>query len=50
MIEVAVEVIELTEKGRRVRLKCECRVHDRVVLDGEGLLSLPPAAKAPAQA
>ena len=27
-IDVAVEVVELTEKGRRVRLACECRVGD----------------------
>ena len=44
-IEVSVEVVELTEKGRRVRLKCECRVGEKVVLDGEGVLSVPPAPK-----
>ena len=43
VVEVAVEVVELTEKGRRVRLKCECRVDGRLALDGEGVLSLPPA-------
>ena len=36
VIDVSVEVVELTEKGRRVRLACECRVGDKVVLDGEG--------------
>ena len=45
IVDVAVEVIELTEKGRRVRLRCECRVGDRLVLDGEGLLSVPPSPK-----
>jgi 3-hydroxybutyryl-CoA dehydratase len=45
VVDVAVEVIELTEKGRRVRLQCECRVGDMVVLDGEGLLSVPPSPK-----
>ena len=45
VIDVAVEVIELTEKGRRVRLHCECKVGDLVVLDGEGLLSVPPSPK-----
>jgi 3-hydroxybutyryl-CoA dehydratase len=40
-----VEVIELTEKNRRVRLHCECRVGDQVVLDGEGVLSVPPTPK-----
>ena len=42
VIDVSVEVAELTEKGRRVRLKCECRVGDKVVLEGEGVLSVPP--------
>ncbi len=42
VVEVGVEVAELTEKGRRVRLKCECRVGDKLVLEGEGLLSVPP--------
>ena len=45
VIDVAVEVIELTEKGRRVRLHCECKVGEAVVLDGEGLLSVPPSPK-----
>jgi len=43
VVEVNVEVIELAEKGRRVRLKCECLVDGRLVLDGEGVLSAPPA-------
>jgi len=42
VVDVSVEVVELTEKGRRVRLKCECRVGDKVVLEGEGVLSVPP--------
>jgi 3-hydroxybutyryl-CoA dehydratase len=42
VVDVSVEVAELTEKGRRVRLKCECRVEGTVVLDGEGVLSVPP--------
>jgi 3-hydroxybutyryl-CoA dehydratase len=42
VVDVAVEVIALTEKGRRVRLRCECRVAGKLVLDGEGLLSVPP--------
>lgn len=44
-IDVVVEIVELTEKGRRVKLACECRVGDMVVLDGEGLLSVPPTPK-----
>lgn len=34
-VETTVEVIELIERGRRVKLKCECRVDDKVVLTGE---------------
>jgi 3-hydroxybutyryl-CoA dehydratase len=45
VIDISVEVVELTEKGRRVRLQCECRVGDKVVLEGEGILSVPPAPK-----
>jgi len=43
VVEVSVEVAELTEKGRRVRLLCECRVDGRIVLDGQGLLTVPPS-------
>jgi 3-hydroxybutyryl-CoA dehydratase len=50
VIDVSVEVAELTEKGRRVRLLCECRVGETVVLDGEGLLSVPPTPKWKAEA
>src|SRR5450432_4278886 len=45
VVDVSVEVAELTEKKRRVRLHCECRVGDRLVLDGEGVLSVPPTLK-----
>lgn len=43
VVDVSVEVVELTEKGRRVRLKCQCRVGDKIVLEGEGVLSVPPS-------
>jgi 3-hydroxybutyryl-CoA dehydratase len=46
VVEVSVEVAELTPKGRRVRLKCECRVGEKLVLEGEGVLSVPPSPKA----
>jgi 3-hydroxybutyryl-CoA dehydratase len=45
VVDISVEVVELTEKGRRVRLQCECRVGDKVVLEGVGVLSVPPAPK-----
>ena len=42
VVDVSVEVVELTERGRRVRLRCECRVAGQLVLEGEGVLSVPP--------
>ena len=45
VVDVSVEVVELVERNRRVRLRCECRVEDRLVLDGEGVLSVPPTPK-----
>ena len=41
VINVVVEVVELTEKGRRVRLHCECLVDGKVMLDGEALVMAP---------
>ena len=46
VIDISVEVVELTEKGRRVRLQCECRVGDKVVLEGAGHSERAPGAKA----
>jgi 3-hydroxybutyryl-CoA dehydratase len=46
VIDVSVEVVELIEKGRRLRLKCECKVGETLVLDGEGVLSAPPSPRA----
>jgi 3-hydroxybutyryl-CoA dehydratase len=34
-VDTTVEVAELIERGRRCRLKCECRVGDKIVLEGE---------------
>ena len=53
VINVTVEVAELTEQGRRARLHCECRVDAKVVLDGEALVMVPArksAAKPAVQA
>ena len=41
IVTISVEVAEMTEKGRRVRLACECRVEDTIVLDGEAVVSVP---------
>jgi 3-hydroxybutyryl-CoA dehydratase len=41
VVEVVVEVVALTPKGRVVRLNCEARVDGRLVLDGEAIVSVP---------
>jgi 3-hydroxybutyryl-CoA dehydratase len=40
-VEASVEIVELTEKGSRAKLKCECRVGDTLVLEGEALVKIP---------
>ena len=50
VINVVVEVQELTEKGRRVKLHCECLVDGKVVLDGEALVMAPTRNPAPRSA
>src|ERR1044072_2065645 len=42
VVEVAVEVVELTPKGRVVRLACEARGDGRLVIYGEAVVSVPP--------
>lgn len=41
VVTVTVEVKELVEKGRRVRLACEATVDGTTVLDGEAVVSVP---------
>jgi 3-hydroxybutyryl-CoA dehydratase len=41
VVSVSVEVVELLERGRKVRLACEASVDGHVVLDGEALVSVP---------
>ena len=47
VVEVIVEVVELTPKGRIVRLHCEASVDGKLVLDGDAFVSVParPAPK-----
>lgn len=40
-VVASVEIVDLSEKGRRGRLKCECRVGDTVVLEGEAEVKVP---------
>jgi 3-hydroxybutyryl-CoA dehydratase len=41
VVTVMVEVTELIEKGRKVRLSCEALVDGNRVLDGEAIVSVP---------
>ncbi len=41
VVEASVEVVELAEKGRRGKLKCECRVGETLVLEGEAEVKIP---------
>ncbi|MDR3495857.1 MAG: MaoC family dehydratase [Ancalomicrobiaceae bacterium] len=45
VVAVAVEVVELTERGRRCRLHCEVLVDGQVVLDGEATVMVPARPK-----
>jgi len=47
VVDVAVEVVELVPKGRKVRLACEARVDGRLVLDGEATVSVPARSASP---
>jgi 3-hydroxybutyryl-CoA dehydratase len=40
-VVASVEVVELTEKGRRGKLRCECRVGGTLVMDGEAEVKVP---------
>lgn len=41
VVTIIVEVTELIDKGRRVRLACEALVDGKAVLDGEAIVSVP---------
>ena len=45
VVEVVVEVVELIEKGRIVRLHCDATVDGKLVLDGEAVVSVPARIK-----
>src|SRR5262245_43855707 len=40
-VEASLEVVELSEKGRRGTLRCECRVGETLVLEGEAEVKAP---------
>lgn len=46
-VVASVEVAELTAQGRRAGLKCECRVGETLVLEGEALVKIPARPSPP---
>jgi 3-hydroxybutyryl-CoA dehydratase len=47
VVTISVEVAELVPEGRRVLLRCECVVDNKLVLDGEARVSVPTRRIAP---
>ncbi|GGH11697.1 (R)-hydratase [Alsobacter metallidurans] len=45
VVAAVVEVAEIIEKGRRVRLDCHCLVDGKPVLEGEAWVMAPAAAR-----
>lgn len=45
VVSASVEVVEMVEKGQRVKLICRCRVGDTLVLEGEALVKVPARPK-----
>jgi len=41
-VVASVEIVELVERGRRAKLRCECKVGDTLVLEGEAEVKIPP--------
>jgi 3-hydroxybutyryl-CoA dehydratase len=41
VVEAAVRVAELTERGNRARLVCTCTVAGKLVLEGEAIVKVP---------
>jgi 3-hydroxybutyryl-CoA dehydratase len=40
-VVASVEIVELIERGQRAKLRCECRVGETIVLEGEALVKIP---------
>jgi 3-hydroxybutyryl-CoA dehydratase len=40
-VEASVEIVELSEAGRRAKLACQCKVGATLVLEGEALVKIP---------
>lgn len=48
VVAAVVQVAEMVEKGRRVRLECQCLVDGKPVLEGEAWVMVPGAKRSPA--
>jgi 3-hydroxybutyryl-CoA dehydratase len=40
-VDASVEIVALSEKGRRATLACQCRVGDTLVMEGEAVVKVP---------
>jgi 3-hydroxybutyryl-CoA dehydratase len=47
-VVASVEIVELTEKGRRAKLACQCTVGETLVLEGEAVVKIPARPVIPA--
>jgi 3-hydroxybutyryl-CoA dehydratase len=43
-VDASVEIVELSEKGRRVTLACQCKVGYTFVMEGEAVVKVPARA------
>jgi len=41
VVNASVEIIELSDKGNRAKLACQCKVGETIVLEGEALVRIP---------
>ena len=48
-VEASVEIVELSEKGNRAKLACQCKVGDIIVLEGEAVVKIPARRTAGSQ-
>ena len=46
-VSASVEIVELVEKGRRAKLRCECKVGETLVLEGEAEVKIPGRPASP---
>jgi 3-hydroxybutyryl-CoA dehydratase len=40
-VDASVEIVDLSDKGRRATLACVCKVDDTVVMEGEAVVKVP---------